>query len=364
MSLIASGGMADPVTDEGLEFLIRSVRLDGSWPIDTNLATWVTTLSLNALAAGGRLPDRLSPDERRRVRAWLLAQQYRVRHPYTGAAPGGWAWTDLPGGVPDADDTAGALIALHHLGELDAKALDAAQAGVRWLLDLQNRDGSIPTFCRGWGHLPFDRSSPELTVHALAAWEAWRDLLPARLSGEVGRAMERGLRSLQSQQRPDGSWIPLWFGNQAAPDEENPVYGTSRVVSALCRSKCGERQAAREMASRGVAWLLAAQGPEGGWGGAPGLAPSIEEAGHALQALSAAYEVENLPALGEAIGSGAAWLIRMTGSGNQFQATPVGLYFAKLWYSEQLYPLIATAGALGLVSRVWDLLPSFVEDLQ
>ena len=35
-----------------------------------------------------------------------------MRHPYTGAAPGGWAWTDLPGGVPDADDTPGALLAL------------------------------------------------------------------------------------------------------------------------------------------------------------------------------------------------------------------------------------------------------------
>ncbi len=32
-----------------------------------------------------------------------------------GAAPGGWSWTDQPGAVPDADDTAGALLALHQL---------------------------------------------------------------------------------------------------------------------------------------------------------------------------------------------------------------------------------------------------------
>jgi len=45
--------------------------------------------------------------KRRRLIDWLLDQQHRVEHPYTHAAPGGWAWTDLSGGVPDADDTSG-----------------------------------------------------------------------------------------------------------------------------------------------------------------------------------------------------------------------------------------------------------------
>jgi squalene-hopene/tetraprenyl-beta-curcumene cyclase len=43
------------VIDEGVRFLVNSVRSDGSWPIDTNLATWVTTLSVNALAAADDL---------------------------------------------------------------------------------------------------------------------------------------------------------------------------------------------------------------------------------------------------------------------------------------------------------------------
>src|SRR3954471_7867933 len=50
MSLAAAGQADDPVVRRGVEFLARSVRPDGSWPIDTNLATWVTTLSINALA--------------------------------------------------------------------------------------------------------------------------------------------------------------------------------------------------------------------------------------------------------------------------------------------------------------------------
>src|SRR5262249_61455020 len=97
---------------KAVEFLVKSVRPDGSWPIDTNLATWVTPLSVNALAAAGDL-DAL--DRKDALLSWLLKQQYLDRHPYTGADPGGWAWTDLPGGVPDCDDTPGVLLALRHL---------------------------------------------------------------------------------------------------------------------------------------------------------------------------------------------------------------------------------------------------------
>src|SRR5256886_7656299 len=102
MSLAGSGQVNHPVTRKGVEFLVASVRPDGSWPIDTNLATWVTTLSVNALAAAGDLE---ALDRKDDLLAWLLAQQYRERHPYTGADPGAWAWTPLPVGVPDADDT-------------------------------------------------------------------------------------------------------------------------------------------------------------------------------------------------------------------------------------------------------------------
>ena len=113
MSLAGSGNADHPVALHGVEFLLKSVRADGSWPIDANLATWVTTLAVNAL--GPSIHEVMSAEERGRILDWLLGQQYRTVHPYTNAAPGGWAWTDLPGGVPDADDTAGALLALKTL---------------------------------------------------------------------------------------------------------------------------------------------------------------------------------------------------------------------------------------------------------
>jgi squalene-hopene/tetraprenyl-beta-curcumene cyclase len=51
MSLAGTGRADHPVARRGVQFLLDTVRTDGSWPIDTNLATWVTTLAVNALVA-------------------------------------------------------------------------------------------------------------------------------------------------------------------------------------------------------------------------------------------------------------------------------------------------------------------------
>ena len=347
MSLVAAGESRHPVVDRGVAFLKRSVRADGSWPIDTNLATWVTTLSVNALA---RLPDwrdRLPPREGAALRRWLLDQQYRERHVYTDAAPGGWAWTDLPGGVPDADDTPGALLALHALDPADAGHREAACAGIGWLLDLQNADGGIPTFCRGRGALPFDRSSPDLTAHTLRAWTAWRPALPDRLRGRTERATRRAVRFLARAQQPGGSWIPLWFGNQAAPDEANPVYGTARVLEGL--AALADAEAIPTTEQRAIRWLVDAQGNDGGWGGAPGVSPSIEETALAVSALAACRRLPRTPSrpgVDAAVTGGVRWLLDATDGGRRTATTPIGLYFARLWYSETLYPRVFSLAAL------------------
>ena len=302
MSLAGSGLSDHPVTRQGVAFLTAAVRDDGSWPIDTNLATWVTTLSINALGA-----DALTPAERRYLRRWLLDQQYTEIHPYTRSAPGGWAWTDLPGGVPDGDDTSGALLALAILGD-DPETRAAATAGARWLIDLQNRDGGIPTFCRGWGRLPFDQSSPDLTAHALRAWRAWQSVDP-RIDG----AMERAVRYLVRCQRADGAWIPLWFGNPWTGDQTNPVYGTARVL------ECGDLLPAPAR-RRGERFLASVQQDDGSFG-------TIEDTALAVAATGDAR--------------GARWLEART----DFTPAPIGLYFAKLWYFEKLYPLIFAVSA-------------------
>jgi squalene-hopene/tetraprenyl-beta-curcumene cyclase len=336
---LASIGKADhPVVAKAADFLVKSVRPDGSWPIDTNLSTWVTTLSINALAAAD---DLKSLDKRDELRDWLVRQQYRERHPYTGADPGAWAWTPLPGGVPDADDTPGAMIALAHLDLAERRMPFGLFAARDWLLGLQNRDGGWPTFCRGWGRLPFDRSGSDLTAHALRALR----YVPAPdgpLASILPGVRERGLAYLAREQRPDGSWLPLWFGNQHAPDDINPTYGTSRVLAAY---RDLDRMVSEPAARRGVAWLLSVQNADGGWGGAANTPSSVEETALAVEVLLDAPRWVDTHAA--AVNNGLAWLVQRVESGGLHDPTPIGFYFAKLWYFERLYPIIFSVAALG-----------------
>ena len=340
MSLAAMGLAGHPVALRGVEFLAQSARSDGSWAIDSNLATWLTTLAVNALGGvDGALPVAAAQP----IRDWLLGQQYRVLHLYTNAAPGGWAWTDLPGGVPDADDTAGALLALRRLGPLDAATRHAAADGIQWLVDLQNGDGGIPTFCKGWGALPFDRSSPDITAHTVRALAEWLDDLSGPLRIRAERAITRGLVFLEKSQRPDGSWIPLWFGHQESANDENPLYGTARVLVVLQTLVAqGRWPQARRLGSFGERWLTANQNPDGGWAGAPGAESSVEETALAVEALATSAD----DGASAAYQSGVRWLVARVEAGELCKASPIGFYFARLWYYEALYPLVFAAGAL------------------
>ena len=351
MALVAAGESEHPVVKKSVEFLLRTVRGDGSWPIDTNLATWATTLAVKALAIAptedGKSDDQTLFDGQERVLNWLLRQQYREVHPFTNSPPGGWAWTDLSGGVPDADDTPAALLALAVLdpaGERnDVRA--AAAAGVRWLLDLQNSDGGIPTFCRGWGALPFDRSSPDLTAHTLRAWHVWRPHLPAEVQERIDSGVKKALCFLERQRRSDGSWSPLWFGNQhRLADEENPTYGTAKVALAFL-------QIGREdLADPGLAWLREHQNADGGWGSLRDVTPStIEETALAMSVLAGAPV--DCAATNEVLARGEKWLCEATKKGTAFEPSPIGFYLARLWYFEKAYPVVWTVEALSRVSK-------------
>jgi squalene-hopene/tetraprenyl-beta-curcumene cyclase len=346
MSLAGAGRSDSPVVDAGVRFLSDSIRHDGSWPIDTNLSTWVTTLSIGALAAAGAL----DAGDRHAMRQWILRQQSSREHPFTHAAPGAWAWTPLSGGVPDADDTSGALVALRELGDPDQPAIRAAAAGMRWLMGVQNGDGGVPTFCRGWGTLPFDRSTPEITAHAIRAWSAWHADVDPRLRHDTRTAASRALSFLVKAQRADGSWIPLWFGNEAAPDEDNPVYGTARVLSGLTAPLVRDDPGAGACRRRAMRFLLDVQHESGGWGGNSGVMPSIEETGVVLSALGSARVCDGDPRLAAAIDAGVRWLEAAVQDPDR-AAAPIGLYFARLWYYEDLYPLIFALDGLSSAAR-------------
>jgi squalene-hopene/tetraprenyl-beta-curcumene cyclase len=379
MSLASIGHAEHPVARKAVEFLAKSARPDGSWAIDSNLATWVTTLAVNALASA---EDLTALNCQEQILEWLQLQQSREIHLYTGACPGGWGWTSLPGSVPDGDDTPGCLLALYNL---DPSNFNYAWPGVIWLRDLQNFNGGMPTFCRGWGNLAFDRSGVDLTGHAIRALHTWRQNLitpdgyfweevevtwneyacfrtvPGALARKhllLTRSINRGVKFIRKNQRPDGSWLPLWFGNQHAPNEENPTYGTARVLAAYRDLDMMDTEPAR----RGVAWLLAAQNADGGWGGAKGVPSSVEETALAVEVLvdlssqaRSASEDGVAPSLAlrasAAVNRGLAYLVQQVETGGLHNPTPIGFYFAKLWYFEKLYPIIFTVAALGHALR-------------
>lgn len=377
MSLAATGRVDDPIVQNGVRFLFDSVLPDGSLPIDTNLATWGTTLAIEAIAT---VPYAKSSTqhighqmERGEISLdWLLGCQWHEEHPFTHTPAGGWGWTDLSGAVPDADDTAGALLALSTLhgqttDETSRKRIEtAAFDGLRWLASLQNRDGGFPTFCRGWGALPFDRSGVDLTAHAIRAFTTWTTILRKqikterrgfgtksrirRLIRELWRRSARGVAFIETQQQPDGCWLPLWFGNQYHPDETNPIYGTSKV---LCMMRDTGRMSS-DAARCGVRWFLEHGNSDGGFGGdcgavgGKGSCSTVEETSLAIEALCAAREdVTMRDAVRPTLENAVQWLVEAIETKRFRSPSPIGLYFAKLWYSETLYPLCFATAALG-----------------
>jgi squalene-hopene/tetraprenyl-beta-curcumene cyclase len=98
-----------------------------------------------------------------------------------------------------------------------------------------------------------------------------------------------------------------------------------------------------------VRWLLEAQNADGGWGGSRAVSSSIEETGVVLSALGPAAAAGDECQIVAAVTRGRQWLIDTTAEGTETQASPVGLYFARLWYYEELYPMVFALQGLAMM---------------
>ena len=210
-------------------------------------------------------------------------------------------------------------------------------------MGLQNNDGGMPTFCKGWGRLPFDRSTPDITAHAILAMGLWLPSLEGQLRADVQKALDRMLDWMRktasdTTEQVSNGWVPLWFGDQDADDEKAPVYGTATAIDYLMSAR---HPLATELAESQIDFIVRTQNDDGGWGGNEGVKSKVTYTCRALAALrhfGSRYE--------EARGRGWDYLYQRFKAGTLYDREPIGLYFARLWYSEELYNVLFLLNAL------------------
>jgi len=195
---------------------------------------------------------------------WLLDRQivgggdWRVNTPHL--TPAAWAFERRNDFYPDVDDTAFVLMALGQVAYPEPQRMTGAiQAGLAWLLGMQNDDG-------GWGAFDRNNNCQTLTQVPFADHNAMIDPSTADVTARVleclGRfgydashpAVARGLEFLRRDQTPEGAWYGRWGVNY--------VYGTSGVLRSLEAIGAADGP----LVNRAVRWLREVQNPDGGFG--------------------------------------------------------------------------------------------------
>jgi squalene-hopene/tetraprenyl-beta-curcumene cyclase len=282
---------------------------------------------------------------------WLRARQITtVRGDWAemrpDAPPGGWAFQYNNDHYPDVDDTAVVGMLLHRQG--DPAHEESIELARQWVIGMQSRGG-------GWGAFDADNDHDFLNHIPFADHGALLDPPTAdvtarcvSLLGQLGRAedrpvIDRALDYLRREQEEAGCWFGRWGTNY--------IYGTWSVLCALNAAGVPRED---PMVARAVAWLLARQRPEGGWGedcasyeGAPpgeytDSLPS--QTAWAVLGLMAAGEAEH-----PAVARGIAWLASQQNAEGEWDEAPYNAVgFPKVFYLRYhgyrlFFPLLAMA---------------------
>lgn len=358
----------------GLEYWFWEDDVDGTRICGARSDIWDTSFLLQALCEGPR--SATGEELGRRAAAWLATAQIRGDIPggaehYREPADGGWGFADERHPWPVSDCTAEALEALIHAAAHDLSRplpRERQLAALRFILQRQNEDGGFGSYepRRGslvlkhfnpaemYGNCMLEYSYSECTascVRGLAlARRTLGDAIPPGLRGEVDAAIERGVAFLLQAQHPDGGWLGFWG--------VNITYGTFFVVHGLLAAGLSPRHPAIR---RAVHWLLRRQRGDGGWGESftglldgrdvqlPAGEPSlVTQTAWAVLTLMAVETGEDRPAIDRGL---AFILARQQADGSWPRERASGVFFntAVLDYDlyRQIFPAWALARALG-----------------
>jgi lanosterol synthase len=246
---------------------------------------WDTAFAIRAITtAAAHTP--LTVEAKDAVRAayrWLEATQMQEElsdYERERRAPirGGWCFSDGEHRWPVSDCTAEALTAI-----LDAEAMEIVHQreqiartrlveAVQFILLRQNEDGGFGSYeaRRGgallelvnpsemFGNSMTERSYTECTascVGALARWLRSEGSSHPGLARQVEASVARGTALIRSRQLADGSYLGFWGVNF--------TYGIFHSVEGLLAAGVHRSDPA---VARALAWLIAHQKSDGGWG--------------------------------------------------------------------------------------------------
>lgn len=274
----------------GVDQLLHYQRDDGGFPFVAEMQGWTTSTAAIALAAAGARPGLL-----RTVAEALAAHKVdpeltELSKSLSRGAPLANAWSIGPHVAQNDVDCTSCV--LEFLQDIDPVAFGGTiQRGVDALLAVQNADGGFPTYVAGAS------SEPCMTAAAVNALGPHPATAPAR---------ERALAFLADNQLSDGGFEPGWSSSR--------LHTLFRARLAACTADPQDRRTAR-MAERIERSVYETQNADGGWGMQPGD-PS-DDISTAYGLITLCYGSEVRP-----IGRGLAWLLARQNADGGFGGPP------------------------------------------
>lgn len=207
---------------------------------------------------------------------------------------GGWYFQRENALYPDTDDTAAVLLAFSPYRD-ESEIQSSVQRAIKWLFAMQCKDGGWAAFdYQGYvytcfNHIPFaehgallDPPTADVTGRVMESLAHWG-------YGTEDRNIQRAIKWIIKDQKPDGSWYGRWGVNY--------IYGTWAVLAGLQAVGFDMK---RDPVRHAVQWILEHQRADGGWGESCASYHDIKQKGQGKSTASqTAWALMALDAAGE-----------------------------------------------------------------